>query len=139
MTETAARLQGLRLPAVHGRRNLRDEVLQALRAAVVSGEMRPGVVYSAPALAAGFGVSATRQLTTDPAEDGVVLSQTPGGGRQLEEGANVSIVVGKLEREPPPGGDDPAGGDGGGNAGEGPVGPARHASAGAASAARPVA
>lgn len=41
------------------RHSLRDQVLGGLRGALVSGEMRPGVVYSAPALAARFGVSAT--------------------------------------------------------------------------------
>ncbi len=41
------------------RDSLRDQVLCALRSALVSGEMRPGVVYSAPALAARFDVSAT--------------------------------------------------------------------------------
>ncbi len=41
------------------RLSLRDQVLCALRSALVSGEMRPGIVYSAPALAARFDVSAT--------------------------------------------------------------------------------
>ncbi len=41
------------------RHSLRDQVLCALRSALVTGEMRPGVVYSAPALAARFDVSAT--------------------------------------------------------------------------------
>lgn len=39
--------------------NLRDRVGHALRAAIISGEMEPGVVYSAPSLGARFGVSAT--------------------------------------------------------------------------------
>jgi DNA-binding GntR family transcriptional regulator len=41
------------------RHSLRDQVLCALRDALVTGEMRPGVVYSAPVLAARFDVSAT--------------------------------------------------------------------------------
>ncbi len=41
------------------RHSLRDQVLCGLRTALVTGEMRPGVVYSAPALAARFDVSAT--------------------------------------------------------------------------------
>ena len=41
------------------RHSLRDQVLCALRSALVTGEMSPGVVYSAPALAARFDVSAT--------------------------------------------------------------------------------
>lgn len=35
------------------------QITNTLRAAIVAGELRPGVVYSAPALAAQFGVSAT--------------------------------------------------------------------------------
>lgn len=41
------------------RRSLRDQVLDALRTALVSGELTPGEVYSAPVLAERFGVSAT--------------------------------------------------------------------------------
>lgn len=41
------------------RHSLRDQVLCALRGALVGGELRPGTVYSAPALAARFDVSAT--------------------------------------------------------------------------------
>lgn len=50
---------GPALRALDIRRNLRDEITQTLRAAVISGELRSGVVYSAPQLAAQFGVSAT--------------------------------------------------------------------------------
>src|SRR5690606_6021894 len=49
----------LDLPMVGERQSLREQVAQALRAALITGEMRPGVVYSAPVLAAQFGVSAT--------------------------------------------------------------------------------
>jgi DNA-binding GntR family transcriptional regulator len=37
----------------------REDIVEALRAALISGEMKPGKVYSAPALAESFGVSAT--------------------------------------------------------------------------------
>nr|WP_238345367.1 GntR family transcriptional regulator [Actinopolymorpha cephalotaxi] len=59
---------------MRGFRSLRDEVSDALRAALVSGQMRPGVVYSAPALAARFGVSATpvREAMLDLARTGLV-------------------------------------------------------------------
>ncbi|MET9018569.1 GntR family transcriptional regulator [Actinopolymorpha sp. NPDC004070] len=62
------------LPSLRGFRSLRDEVSAALRAALVSGQMRPGVVYSAPALAARFGVSATpvREAMLDLARTGLV-------------------------------------------------------------------
>jgi DNA-binding GntR family transcriptional regulator len=58
------------------RRNLREEITQTLRAAVISGELRPGVVYSAPSLAAQFGVSATpvREAMLDLASEGLVDS-----------------------------------------------------------------
>ncbi len=64
----------LALPALGTRRNLREEITQNLRAAVISGELRPGVVYSAPSMAAQFGVSATpvREAMLDLANEGLV-------------------------------------------------------------------
>jgi DNA-binding GntR family transcriptional regulator len=49
----------LGLPSFRSRQNLREKVEDALRAALVSGELKPGTIYSAPLLAAQFGVSAT--------------------------------------------------------------------------------
>ena len=45
-----------------------------MRGALVSGQLKPGVVYSAPALAAQFGVSATpvREAMLDLAKEGLV-------------------------------------------------------------------
>ena len=62
------------LAAVGARRNLREEITQTLRAAVISGELRPGVVYSAPSLASQFGVSATpvREAMLDLAKEGLI-------------------------------------------------------------------
>ncbi|MGH8828130.1 MAG: GntR family transcriptional regulator [Jiangellaceae bacterium] len=70
MTETA----GMSLPSFAQRTSLREQVADALRAAVVSGNMKPGQVYSAPALAARFGVSATpvREAMLDLAKQGLV-------------------------------------------------------------------
>jgi DNA-binding GntR family transcriptional regulator len=64
----------LNLPAVQERRSLREQVSHALRAALVTGELRPGEVYSAPVLAAEFGVSATpvREAMLDLAKEGLV-------------------------------------------------------------------
>ena len=64
----------LNLPRVLGHHSLREQVSHALRAALVAGELRPGVVYSAPVLAAGFGVSATpvREAMLDLAKEGLV-------------------------------------------------------------------
>lgn len=47
---------GRRIPERH---SVRDQVLGALRGAIVSGALAPGSVHSAPALAARYGVSAT--------------------------------------------------------------------------------
>ncbi len=55
-------------------RSLRSQVAEALRGALVSGELEPGSVYSAPALAATFGVSATpvREAMLDLVKEGLV-------------------------------------------------------------------
>jgi DNA-binding GntR family transcriptional regulator len=59
-------------PVVH-RPSVRGQILDALRTALVRGELRPGEVYSAPALGERFGVSATpvreamQQLTLEGA------------------------------------------------------------------------
>ena len=54
--------------------NLRERVLRALRAAIISGELVPGELYSAPSLAAQFGVSATpvREAMLDLAKENLV-------------------------------------------------------------------
>jgi DNA-binding GntR family transcriptional regulator len=65
---------------------LRDQVAHALRAALISGELRPGVVYSAPALATDFGVSATpvREAMLDLAREGLVEAVRNKGFRVTE-------------------------------------------------------
>ncbi len=80
MTETKPRT----LISVQER--LRDQVAHALRAALISGELRPGVVYSAPALAADFGVSATpvREAMLDLAREGLVEAVRNKGFRVTE-------------------------------------------------------
>jgi DNA-binding GntR family transcriptional regulator len=66
--------QGLHLPQFAERQSLRQQVAHALRAALVAGEMRPGVLYSAPMLAEKFGVSATpvREAMLDLTGEGLV-------------------------------------------------------------------
>lgn len=68
------------------RPSLRAEVVGALRAALVSGRMRPGVVYSVPMLAAEFGVSATpvREAMLDLAKEGLVEAVRNRGFRVTE-------------------------------------------------------
>ncbi|MCB5908194.1 GntR family transcriptional regulator [Streptomyces pinistramenti] len=53
---TAATPDAARRPQRH---SVRGQVLAALREALLAGELAPGEVYSAPALAARYGVSAT--------------------------------------------------------------------------------
>ncbi|MFI9450636.1 GntR family transcriptional regulator [Amycolatopsis sp. NPDC052450] len=74
------------LPSIGGRRNLRDEVIETLRGAVISGEMRPGVVYSAPTLAEQFGVSATpvREAMLDLVKEGLMETMRNKGFRVTE-------------------------------------------------------
>ncbi|GAA5154923.1 MULTISPECIES: GntR family transcriptional regulator [Amycolatopsis] len=74
------------LPSFGARGNLRDEIIQTLRAAVISGELRPGVVYSAPSLAAQFGVSATpvREAMLDLAKEGLIDTVRNKGFRVTE-------------------------------------------------------
>ncbi|MEV5963470.1 GntR family transcriptional regulator [Kribbella sp. NPDC051952] len=68
------------------RENLRDSVANALRAAVISGELEPGEVYSAPMLGARFGVSATpvREAMLDLVREGLVISLRNKGFRVTE-------------------------------------------------------
>ncbi|WP_408909765.1 GntR family transcriptional regulator [Streptomyces luteolus] len=56
------------------RHSVRGQVLDALRAALVSGELAPGEVYSAPVLGERFGVSATpvREAMQRLAHEGAV-------------------------------------------------------------------
>lgn len=73
-TRADAGVEALSLPQFGERRNLRQEIAVALRAALVTGEMRPGLLYSAPSLAEKFGVSATpvREAMLDLAAEGLV-------------------------------------------------------------------
>jgi DNA-binding GntR family transcriptional regulator len=68
------------------RQTLREQVTGALRAAVVSGEMHPGVLYSVPSLAAQFHVSATpvREAMLDLTKEGLVESVRNKGFRVTE-------------------------------------------------------
>lgn len=76
----------LNLPLFEQRQTLRNQVAHALRAALIAGEMRPGVLYSAPILAAKFGVSATpvREAMLDLASEGLVEAVRNKGFRVTE-------------------------------------------------------
>jgi DNA-binding GntR family transcriptional regulator len=74
------------LPEVGPRASLREQVTEALRAALVSGALRAGVVYSAPGLAERFGVSATpvREAMLDLVQAGLVEAVPNKGFRVTE-------------------------------------------------------
>jgi DNA-binding GntR family transcriptional regulator len=76
----------LDLPVFEEREIIRTRVATALRAALVAGEMRPGMLYSAPALAGRFGVSATpvREAMLDLAKEGLVETVRNKGFRVTE-------------------------------------------------------
>jgi eukaryotic-like serine/threonine-protein kinase len=48
----------------------------------------------------GFSVDVQEQDTTDPNQDGIVLSQDPPGGTRAKPGTTVTIVVGRLVEVP---------------------------------------
>ncbi|WP_077801726.1 GntR family transcriptional regulator [Streptomyces sp. JHA26] len=94
---------GPSLPHLGGRRpSHRERVADALRAALIAGELRPGEVYSAPGLAARFGVSATpvREALLDLAKEGLVdtvpnkgFRVTAVSDRQLDEYTHIRSLV----------------------------------------------
>jgi DNA-binding GntR family transcriptional regulator len=78
--------ESLELPSLDVRRSVRSQVIHALRAALVAGQMVPGEVYSAPALATSFGVSATpvREAMLELVKEGLVLT-VPNKGFRVRE------------------------------------------------------
>ncbi|MFI1590398.1 GntR family transcriptional regulator [Streptomyces halstedii] len=89
-------------PRTVQRHSVRGQILDALRAALVGGELTPGEVYSAPALGTRFGVSATpvreamQQLALEGAVEvvpnrGFRISER--GPRQLAELAEVRALI----------------------------------------------
>jgi DNA-binding GntR family transcriptional regulator len=66
--------------------SLREQVTRALEAAVVAGELQPGVIYSAPTLADRFHVSATpvREAMLDLVGEGMVEAVRNRGFRVVE-------------------------------------------------------
>ncbi|MGW5473978.1 GntR family transcriptional regulator [Streptomyces chartreusis] len=71
------------------RASVRGQILDALRTALVTGELTPGAVYSAPALGERFGVSATpvREAMQQLALEGAVEVVPNRGFRVVERGA----------------------------------------------------
>ncbi|MFJ8942062.1 GntR family transcriptional regulator [Streptomyces sp. NPDC102395] len=88
-------------PAVQ-RASVRGQILDALRAALVGGELTPGEVYSAPVLGERFGVSATpvREAMQQLALEGAVevvpnrgFRVVVRGARELAELAEVRALI----------------------------------------------
>ncbi|MGA4845914.1 GntR family transcriptional regulator [Streptomyces sp. G5(2025)] len=71
------------------RNSVRGQILDALRSALVGGELTPGEVYSAPVLGERFGVSATpvREAMQQLASEGAVEVVPNRGFRVVERGA----------------------------------------------------
>jgi DNA-binding GntR family transcriptional regulator len=87
------------------RLSLRERVSQALRAAIISGEMTAGQLYSAPSLGARFGVSATpvREAMLDLARENLV-EVVPNKGYRVTEVSEKDlddITALRLLIEPP--------------------------------------
>ncbi|HEX4521075.1 MAG TPA: GntR family transcriptional regulator [Gaiellaceae bacterium] len=66
--------------------SLRAQALSAIRTGIVLGEIKPGVIYSAPSIAAQLGVSPTpvREAMTELAAEGVVTAVRNKGFRIAE-------------------------------------------------------
>jgi DNA-binding GntR family transcriptional regulator len=86
-------------------RSLRESVTESLRAAIIAGTLEEGTLYSAPALGAAFGVSATpvREAMMDLAREGLVetvknkgFRVTSMSDRELDEITEIRLLL-----EPP--------------------------------------
>ncbi|MFJ7345382.1 GntR family transcriptional regulator [Streptomyces sp. NPDC101110] len=86
-SEPAAPVAPRARPVVQ-RASVRGQILDALRAALVAGDLRPGEVYSAPVLGERFGVSATpvREAMQQLALEGAVEVVPNRGFRVVERG-----------------------------------------------------
>jgi DNA-binding GntR family transcriptional regulator len=90
------------LRSVTGRRSVRHEIIETLRGAVIAGELRPGVVYSAPVLAEQFRVSATpvREAMLDLVKEGLMetirnkgFRVTEPSDRELDNFAEIRALI----------------------------------------------
>jgi DNA-binding GntR family transcriptional regulator len=79
-------MTSLRLPEVGARVSLREQVTAALRTALISGQLQPGITYSIPTLAEQLGVSATpvREAMLDFVQQGILVAVPNKGFRVVE-------------------------------------------------------
>lgn len=100
MSGTASQLTPLQRP-----RNLRETVLDQLRAAIITGELEEGSVVSAPVLGQALGVSATpvREAMMDLAREGLVETIKNKGFRitRMSEKELDDLAAVRLLLEPP--------------------------------------
>lgn len=82
--------------------SVRQRVTEELRAALISGELRPGQIYSAPQLASEFGTSATpiREAMLDLVREGMVevvrntgFRVTALSDKELDELAELRVLI----------------------------------------------
>lgn len=84
---SAAAVRGdFTVPGSVSRASLREQITEVLRGAVITGSMRPGELFSAPSVAARFGVSATpvREAMLDLAKEGLIEAVRNKGFRVTE-------------------------------------------------------
>jgi DNA-binding GntR family transcriptional regulator len=90
------------LAGVGARLSLRDEAINTLYAAIIAGILRPGLVYSAPTMAAQLGMSATpvREAMLDLVKEGLVETVRNKGfrvvqldDRELDELTELRLLI----------------------------------------------
>ena len=91
-------LQQVGGPPAIVRESLRSQVVDAVRAALVTGRMSPGEVYSAPQLAERFGVSVTpvREALLELVRDGLLVAVRNRGFRVVDPGPGELDAVGQV-------------------------------------------
>jgi len=98
-------MSGSSIATIAPKVSLRETVARAVRAAIISGEMVPGTVYSAPALGTRFGISPTpvREAMLDLIKEGLVTAAPNKGFRVTEMSDKDLDDITKLRQliEPP--------------------------------------
>lgn len=91
---------GSRFRALESRPSRRSEITRLLYAAIVSAQLRPGEVYSAPSLAAEFGVSPTpvREAMVELANEGLVEIVRNRGFRVFEPSETEIAEIYEIRR-----------------------------------------
>jgi DNA-binding GntR family transcriptional regulator len=103
--DAEGRPPAVRMPELARMPSRRSQVIETLRAAIIDGEMQPRVVYSAPALAAQFGISPTpvREAMLHLANEGLIEVARNKGFRVIEPSDQDLDEIAELRQllEPP--------------------------------------